>query len=438
VGGYVNPKYRILVTVVCVANGKRFESSHYTIVAAVSRALREAQDVLEMMTMMYLTSWVARLLRLLSRRTRFHTSRLGHVAVLAGVVLFACPSCTMAWPFGILTDNALGSATANNVLSVAPITVHHDLGRHQESYIFPFDTDAKYFMKTCMARFAVKNASVDMQLQLCESKADALFEAWFGTAYFPGIHMDQTIRRGNHTADYLATRGTILALLAEKYRYKHYLEVGTAKNLIFTPAQQMFELAVGVDPGQGGTLRMTSDAFFDQNWKGSKQTFDLIFIDGLHEANQVYTDVMNALMVLNSGGTIVLHDCSPHGDLDERAVYPPPVNYKLWNGDTWKAIVALRLLHSDDLDVVVVEVDHGVGVVRRRPSTNRLSEEWIQTLHSSVPLADNYDSQGIGYIGSGDYARALMQKLTNERLHMSRTELLPLTTIDGMLEWLDL
>ena len=45
---------------------------------------------------------------------------------------------------------------------------------------------------------------------------------------------------------------------------------------------------------------MTSDAFFATN----KESFDFIFIDGLHEANQVFRDAMNSLEWLNPGKAI--------------------------------------------------------------------------------------------------------------------------------------
>ena len=58
----------------------------------------------------------------------------------------------------------------------------------------------------------------------------------------------------------------------------------------FNIMKDMFQLAFGVDPNQGGTHRMTSDEFFVTN----QLTFDVIFIDGW-----------------DPGGTIMMHDCNP-------------------------------------------------------------------------------------------------------------------------------
>jgi hypothetical protein len=331
------------------------------------------------------------------------------------------------WPFEILNENVLGAGTRNNMASKDSAVITHEADAHSETYSFPFNTDGKYFMQTCVTKFPLRDASYEIQRQYCEDRADKLFKIWFGMEYFPGLYTSGN----NHTADFLATRGTILALLAHKRGYKTYLEIGTHEDAIFGPAQQMFELAVGVDPNTGGTHRMKSDDFFYQNWNSSEpQTFDLIFIDGLHEANQVCADVMNAIMILNEGGTIVMHDCSPHGMLDERAVYPPPANYSLWNGDTWKAVVALRLLNPSELDLVVVEIDHGVGVIQRRPSTNQMSGELSETLTGMSQSAQDGDSpQRI--------ANNIMKTLGIQHLQSLRSELLPLVSVDEMLNWLE-
>ncbi|HVA47661.1 MAG TPA: class I SAM-dependent methyltransferase [Pirellulales bacterium] len=46
--------------------------------------------------------------------------------------------------------------------------------------------------------------------------------------------------------------------------------------------------------------------------------FDLVFIDGWLEHEQVYRDVTNSLEVLTANGTIVLHDCNPTTEAMQR------------------------------------------------------------------------------------------------------------------------
>jgi hypothetical protein len=47
--------------------------------------------------------------------------------------------------------------------------------------------------------------------------------------------------------------------------------------------------------------------------KTTAQKFDLIFLDGGHEAATVYQEVPAALKLLNPGGLILLHDVYPNG-----------------------------------------------------------------------------------------------------------------------------
>ena len=100
------------------------------------------------------------------------------------------------------------------------------------------------------------------------------------------------------------TRTDLINYLITKHGYQTYLEIGLAdgKNLESVIAPHK----VGIDPSPASpaTHRMTSDAFFAVN----KETFDIVFVDGLHLYEQALKDVENALACLNPGGVIVMHD----------------------------------------------------------------------------------------------------------------------------------
>jgi hypothetical protein len=123
-------------------------------------------------------------------------------------------------------------------------------------------------------------------------------------------------------------------------------------------------------------FELTSDDFFEQKSNYIKQIggIDVIFIDGLHLYEQVVKDIENSLKYLNEGGVILVHDCNPLSEpaavraytSEEAAVlvgsHPQWINQ--WNGDVWKAIVKLRSERTD-LDITVINSDHGVGIIRR-------------------------------------------------------------------------
>ena len=134
----------------------------------------------------------------------------------------------------------------------------------------------------------------------------------------------------------------------------NYLEIGCASNELF---DSVFSLRkTGIEPNSGGTHRMTSDNFFEQN---PKQCFDVVFIDGLHEYQQVRRDAINSLNFLNDGGWIAFHDFLPSSWKEQNIPRLQPT----WTGDCWK--MAIELSRSNGLDFRIVSIDYGVGLLRK-------------------------------------------------------------------------
>ena len=107
------------------------------------------------------------------------------------------------------------------------------------------------------------------------------------------IKNERFSKKFNYDWNKTQTRFDIINKLINSKKFKSYLEIGCQSDVNFSKIK--IENKVGVDPQSGGTLRMTSDEFFSQN----KDTFDLIFIDGLHIHEQVLKDIDNSLNVLN-------------------------------------------------------------------------------------------------------------------------------------------
>lgn len=154
-------------------------------------------------------------------------------------------------------------------------------------------------------------------------------------------------------------RTKIINYLIEKNNYQTYLEVGCQLNVNFDAIKISHK--EGVDPVSGGTYRMTSDEYFSQNKNEYKKTFDIILIDGLHQATQVYRDINNSLDILNDNGTIVCHDMIP---ASYEAQVLPRVS-KHWNGDCWMAWVWLRATRLDLEMRVLDRVDCGTAIIRK-------------------------------------------------------------------------
>jgi SAM-dependent methyltransferase len=153
-------------------------------------------------------------------------------------------------------------------------------------------------------------------------------------------------------------RAGLLNLIRAKYDYQAYLAIGQGKKEDGFDAVDT-RIKIGVDPDRqlNAAFQMTADEFFAQN----KLVFDLISIGGLHDAGQVDKAVANALKVLRPGGTILVYDCNPKSEDQQRV---PGSNAESWTGDVWKAWVKLRATR-EDLEMFVVNLETGLGVITR-------------------------------------------------------------------------
>jgi hypothetical protein len=152
-------------------------------------------------------------------------------------------------------------------------------------------------------------------------------------------------------------RSDIINKFIEKRNYKTYLEIGTRlRKSNFDLIKCQTKMCIDPDQNSDAYLQLTSDEFFKIN----RMTFDVIFIDGLHEGHQVFTDIKNSLRFLNPNGIIICHDCNP---LTLEANVDPDYYDGLitWNGDSWKGFVKYRFC-SPYLCYVINE-DEGCGII---------------------------------------------------------------------------
>lgn len=171
------------------------------------------------------------------------------------------------------------------------------------------------------------------------------------------------------------SRLDVLVRLVERFGYGSYLEIGVAGGATFknVPVAEK----VGVDPKwrlwyalDRRVKKTTSDRFFAKN----RRLFDLVFIDGLHVAEQAYRDIRNALGILKPGGTIVVHDCMPESKEQQMV---PRVQVS-WTGNVWRAF--LKASQDPELDTLILDTNRGCGLIRRHPGPG-----------ASSPLPANVD-----------------------------------------------
>jgi len=187
-------------------------------------------------------------------------------------------------------------------------------------------------------------------------------------------------------------RIAVVNLLLNRFQNPSYLEIGCASDALFNSVPT--EHKIGVDPSSGGNVRETSDDFF----KANSKKFDVVFIDGLHTYEQVRRDIINSINTLNEGGWIALHDMLPRNWIEHHV---PIISQGAWTGDVWK--VAFELIQTEGIEFKILEIDHGVGVIKVIKQGAQLKDFREELLHKEfayyydnikkLPIAKWRDSQ---------------------------------------------
>ncbi len=150
-------------------------------------------------------------------------------------------------------------------------------------------------------------------------------------------------------------------MLIKKYNYNSFLEIGVERGDTFLNIECPIKVGIDPDLESKATEFITSDEFFKKN----KDTFDIIFIDGLHEHHQVVRDIENSLNILNPDGIIIVHDCNPNNSYQARLLEKGyEKDGTVWCGSTWAGWVELRT-RREDLEMVVIPDEWGIGFIKR-------------------------------------------------------------------------
>lgn len=162
--------------------------------------------------------------------------------------------------------------------------------------------------------------------------------------------------------------------IAQIIRATRYLEIGLSKGETLEAIR--ISDRTGVDPKprfcvsalpKGISVYATrSDDFFAS--LGPAATFDLIFVDGLHEYRQCYRDVLHSIAHLSPQGVVVVDDVVPtsaaaaHPILSHAEFAAKASGRQLddWMGDVFRAAIGLATLHAE-LEVRTIVDNQGRG-----------------------------------------------------------------------------
>lgn len=201
----------------------------------------------------------------------------------------------------------------------------------------------------------------------------------------------ETRKIANQEKCKLPLRSDVINFLLSQFqeRETNYLEIG-----VRNPKINFDHIVAGkktsVDPGiefkeNPVDFKITSDEFFEGIKSGeilsTDVKFDVIFIDGLHLANQVDRDIINSLEYLKPDGFIVLHDCNPPTEWharEENQYKISPAMYD-WNGTTWKSFYKAR--KNNNLFSCCIDSDWGIGVISKSKNigdTTKIENEFYE------------------------------------------------------------
>jgi glycosyltransferase involved in cell wall biosynthesis len=170
-----------------------------------------------------------------------------------------------------------------------------------------------------------------------------------------------------------------------------YLEIGVETGYTFNNVH--IKNKTGVDPLPHFESELlvikTSDEFFEKIDINTK--FDIVFIDGLHQCEQVAKDINNCLLCLNENGKILLDDIIPL-NYDEQLKIPFKHYYETrilktmvpWTGDVWKTMYHILTLYSQHIDFQYFYHSNyrGVAVLQIK--------SFFQIDHSEFEIINNY------------------------------------------------
>ena len=133
-----------------------------------------------------------------------------------------------------------------------------------------------------------------------------------------------------------------------------YLEIGVENGYTFNNVHFLNKIGVDPDPkfSNKNIYICTSDEYFEK----CINRFDVIFIDGMHLAENVLRDFNNSIQFLNENGSILIDDIIPL-NYNEQLTIPLRHYYENgilkygeeWTGDVWKTVYYLLVHYKDKL-----------------------------------------------------------------------------------------
>lgn len=156
----------------------------------------------------------------------------------------------------------------------------------------------------------------------------------------------------------------LIQALIDKHGLKSYLEIGVndrTKN--FDKIKCDFKKGIEPAPIPNGQdiFYGTSDQAFEYLNKNKENKFSIVFIDGLHEKEQVKKDFENSMDLLEDNGFIIVHDVLP--EVEETTGVPRAT--RCWHGTVYQWAMTVR--KYDNIAFITYNIDEGCMLICKAP-----------------------------------------------------------------------
>jgi len=146
-----------------------------------------------------------------------------------------------------------------------------------------------------------------------------------------------------------------------------YLEIGVEFGDTFFNINTLYKIGIDPDPKveHDSIIIISADDFFISNI----ETFDVIFIDGMHQVEYVINDINNSILSISNNGIIFIDDVLPL-TYEEQLKIPNNhcyengiLKYKeSWTGDVWKIIYFILKNFANSIQYKIFNNENYRGV----------------------------------------------------------------------------